>query len=334
MIRTKVLFVALFLLAIMNNGKAKDINDIEITPEYIKGANKGLQQMSGVKIDKITTINSVYMVHAKNELVINFYSNIDALSDQYTVSSLKDVIDIDNTCKKYVGFYGFSNIDEVSVFLAYKFNNNKVIDFKIKCRTENEPAIAETSVDANTQIKLDIIKKHFPEELSKAESFEVAKNLEVMTLAEFQITYGLNSSVYVTYVAYQRYLTSVKREQQRIIEQNEHQQEMIIKGLMITSSAIIGSIILISLFKRRKKIKNRIIGTMTRSAKGAISFKNNAKFNKDVAYAEYYKQAGIEFDNNLGDEALLAVALIKADGDKDKHKVEYMKLRVHRLKQN
>ena len=134
MIKMQVLFVTLFLLAIMNNGKTKDLSDIEITPEYIKEANKGLEQMSGIKIDKIITINSVYMIHTENELVINFYNNIDTLPEQYTVSSLKSVIDIDNTCKKYVGFYGFSNIDEISVFLAYRFNNNKVIDFKIKCK--------------------------------------------------------------------------------------------------------------------------------------------------------------------------------------------------------
>jgi hypothetical protein len=333
MIKTQVLFVALFLLAIMNNGKAKDMNDIEITPKYIKEANKGLQQMSGVKIDNIITINSVYIIHSRNELVINFYSNIDALSDQYTVSSLKGVIDIDNACKKYVGFYDFSNIDEISVFLAYRFNNNKVIDFKVKCRMKNQPTIAKTSKDANTQLKLDIIKQYFPKALSKAESLEVAKNMETMSLIDFKYAYGHNSSVGTTYLAYQNHLGNVRYEQEMIIEQKEHQQEMIIKGLMIASSAIIGIIILVSLFKRRKKIKNKTIGTVTRGAKGAMSFKNNAKFNKDMEYAEYYKQAGIEFDNNVGDEALFAVALVKADGDKNKHKVEYMKLRVHRLKQ-
>lgn len=333
MIKTLILFVALSLLAIMNNGIAKDMNDIEITPEYIKEANEGLQQMSGVKIDKITTINSVYMTHARNELVTHFYSNIDASSDQYTVSSLKGVIDIDNACKKYVGFYGFSNIDEISVFLAYRFNNNKVIDFKIKCRMTNEPTIAKTSKDANTQLKLDIIKKYFPKALSKAESLEMAKNMETMSYLEFQHAYGYDSNANVTYMAYKSHVVGVMHEQKMIIEQKEQQQEMIIEGLMIASSAIIGIIILVSLFKRRNKIKNRIIGTVTRGAKGAMSFKDNAKFNKNMEYAEYYKQAGIEFDNGVGDEALLAVALVKADGDKDKHKVEYMKLRVHRLKQ-
>jgi len=197
---------------------------------------------------------------------------------------------------------------------------------------KNEPKITKTSKDENTQLKLDIIKEHFPKALSKAESLVVAKNMETMSFQVFQHTYGFDSSVGATYLAYKIHLGNIRYEQQLIIEQKEHQQEMIIEGLMITSSAIICIAVLVSLFKRRNKVKNKIIGTVTRGVKSVMSFKNNAKFNKDMKYAEYYKEAGKEFDNGVGDEHLLAVALVKADGDKDKHKVEYMKLRVHRLK--
>ncbi len=62
------------------------------------------------------------------------------------------------------------------------------------------------------------------------------------------------------------------------------------------------------------------------------TYKKNYNLIKINNEAELYRLAENEFDSGLKDKALLSLAFSKANGDKNKQKSEYMKLRVQQLK--
>ena len=69
------------------------------------------------------------------------------------------------------------------------------------------------------------------------------------------------------------------------------------------------------------------------SAIGAVKdFKDGVEFNLEQKSADLYAQAEEEYNNGEIDKGLWSQALIKAKGDENLRKVEYMKLRAKQLK--
>lgn len=110
-----------------------DSNSINITEKYIKQVNKGLEKISGTKLTPNTVINSIYMTHFDASLKVNYYAHIDDESSMYTEESLLEVIDKEKACSKFLPFLKFSNVDHITLFIAYRFNNHKVIDVHVVC---------------------------------------------------------------------------------------------------------------------------------------------------------------------------------------------------------
>ncbi len=70
-------------------------------------------------------------------------------------------------------------------------------------------------------------------------------------------------------------------------------------------------------------------------ALGAIKdVKDNIESNIDSKEAEYFFKAEQEYENGEIDKGLWSQALVKAKGDENLRKVEYMKLRAKQLKVN
>lgn len=111
----------------------EDSNSVVITEKYIKQVNKGLEKISGTKLTSDIIINSIYMTHSDTSLRVNYYAHIDDESSQYTKESLLKIIDKSKACSKFLPFIKFSNVDDVTLFIAYRFNNHKVIDVHVEC---------------------------------------------------------------------------------------------------------------------------------------------------------------------------------------------------------
>ena len=111
----------------------EDSNSVNITEKYIKQVNKGLEKISGTKLTPSIIINSIYMTHSDTSLRVNYYAHIDDESSQYTKESLLEVIDKENACSKFLPFLEFNNIGDITLFVAYRFNNHKVIDLHVEC---------------------------------------------------------------------------------------------------------------------------------------------------------------------------------------------------------
>ena len=100
---------------------------------------------------------------------------------------------------------------------------------------------------------------------------------------------------------------------------------------------VITSIIsLVIFFVSMNKLSGNETGTtMVSSAIGTVKdIKDGIEFNLEQKSADLYAQAEEEYNNGEIDKGLWSQALIKAKGDENLRKVEYMKLRVKQLKKN
>ncbi len=91
--------------------------------------------------------------------------------------------------------------------------------------------------------------------------------------------------------------------------------------------AVIGTSIasIIIFFFSLKMFKTSAIGAV-------MDVKDGIEFNLEKRSADLYAQAEEEYNNGVIDKALWSQALIKAKGDENLRKVEYMKLRAKQLK--
>ncbi|KDV01612.1 hypothetical protein AW15_20230 [Aeromonas sp. HZM] len=100
---------------------------------------------------------------------------------------------------------------------------------------------------------------------------------------------------------------------------------------------VITSIIsLIIFFVSINKLGGDESGTsMASNVIGAVKdIKDGIEFNLEQKSADLYAQAEEEYNNGEIDKGLWSQALIKAKGDENLRKVEYMKLRAKQLKKN
>lgn len=73
--------------------------------------------------------------------------------------------------------------------------------------------------------------------------------------------------------------------------------------------------------------------TLASAAIGKVKdIKDEIELNLEEKSADFYAQAEEEYDNGEIDKGLWSQALVKAKGDENLRKVEYMKLRVKQLK--
>ena len=103
--------------------------------------------------------------------------------------------------------------------------------------------------------------------------------------------------------------------------------------LALVGTSIISIIIF---FVSMNKLSGNESGTtMASSAIGAVKdIKDGIEFNLEQKSADLYAQAEEEYNNGEIDKRLWSQALIKAKGDENLRKVEYMKLRAKQLKKN
>ena len=103
--------------------------------------------------------------------------------------------------------------------------------------------------------------------------------------------------------------------------------------LALVGTSIISIIIF---FVSMNKLSGNESGTtMASSAIGAVKdIKDGIEFNLEQKSADLYAQAEEEYNNGEIDKGLWSQALIKAKGDENLRKVEYMKLRAKQLKKN
>ncbi|MBH0092840.1 hypothetical protein [Pseudoalteromonas sp. SCQQ13] len=135
-------FVLLILASITNiyqenkssfSTTSADSDSTKVTEKYIKQVNKNLEKISGTKIAPGTIINSIYMTNSETNLRVNYYVHLDDESSLYTKESLLKVIDKENACLKFLPFLEFDNVDRITLFIAYRFNDHKVIDLHVEC---------------------------------------------------------------------------------------------------------------------------------------------------------------------------------------------------------
>lgn len=105
------------------------------------------------------------------------------------------------------------------------------------------------------------------------------------------------------------------------------------EGLALVVTSMISLIIF---FVSMNKLSGNESGTtMASSAIGAVKdIKDGIEFNLEQKSADLYAQAEEEYNNGEIDKGLWSQALIKAKGDENLRKVEYMKLRAKQLKKN
>ena len=99
---------------------------------------------------------------------------------------------------------------------------------------------------------------------------------------------------------------------------------------------IASSISLIIFFILMNKLSSNQDSTkMASTAIGVIKdIKDEIEFNLEEKSANLYAQAEEEYNNGKIDKGLWSQALIKAKGDENLRKVEYMKLRAKQLKKD
>lgn len=99
---------------------------------------------------------------------------------------------------------------------------------------------------------------------------------------------------------------------------------------VIVPAVVVGIFVLLVVFRwLRSRPSTKIISNVLRSAKEAKDQVVTGMYDQD---AEYYGKAEEEFINESFDKGVWAQALVKSDGNEEKRKVEYIKLRVKQLK--
>lgn len=128
-------FIFLIISSIVNlYDKYKDnFSDVNITDSEIKEVNTMLEKASGTKLTSDITIKSIYMIHLETRLKVNYYVYLDGKSINYSKESLTEVIDKENACFKFLPLLEFDNVNSIRLFIAYRFNDNKVIDMHVDC---------------------------------------------------------------------------------------------------------------------------------------------------------------------------------------------------------
>lgn len=102
------------------------------------------------------------------------------------------------------------------------------------------------------------------------------------------------------------------------------------EGLALVATSVISLIIF---FISINKLSNESGTTLASSAIGAVrDVKDGIEFNIEQKSANLYAQAEEEYNSGEIDKGLWSQALIKAKGDENLRKVEYMKLRAKQLK--
>ncbi len=101
---------------------------------------------------------------------------------------------------------------------------------------------------------------------------------------------------------------------------------------LVTTSIISIIIFFFSLSKLNINKNDTTLASKTISK--VKDFKDNIEYDLDEKNAAFYAQAEEEYENGEIDKGLWSQALIKAKGDENLRKVEYMKLRAKQLKKN